>query len=193
MRLPSRSGLGQSSVGLVYAVRCPHSEEPTLGGYDKRPKFMYLYFMPFHHHINLGSTVLYFFFCSLFLSLSALFHNFRKLVSFWCSTMLPFWLSLPTGLFLNYFLYPQPRLAMLLPPPELSHCYTRFRLCLPVHTLLFAARLYRIVPSILGLEQSPWDLGLRILQGSTNWLIRPWVCKVLVIIPDVVTYVLTSI
>jgi len=62
MRLPSRSGLGQSSVGLVYAVRCPHSEEPTLGGYDKRPKFMYLYFMPFHHHINLGSTVLYFFF-----------------------------------------------------------------------------------------------------------------------------------
>lgn len=61
MRLPSGSGLGQSSVGLVHAV-CPHSDGPILGGYGKRLKLMYLYFVPFHHHINLGSTVLYFFF-----------------------------------------------------------------------------------------------------------------------------------
>jgi len=109
---------------------------------------MYLYFVPFHHRINLGSTVLYFFFLFFIIAAFCSIPQLSKLCFF---PMLPdddtF---LVIGLFLNYFFYPQPRLAMLVPPPGLSHCYTRSRLCLPVHTLLFAARLYRIVSMYLG-------------------------------------------
>lgn len=158
MRLPSGSGLGQSSVGLVHAV-CPHSDEPRIGGYGKRPKLMYLYFVPFHHHINLGSTVLYFFF--LFFILAA-FCSIPQLSPSDAVTFLVIASHRP------YFFYPQPRLAMLLPRrdsrtvilgPGYVYLYIHFSL---LHDCTAS------FPCILGLEQCLWGLGLRFRQGFTN-------------------------
>jgi len=62
---------------------------------------MYLYFVPFHHRINLGSTVLYFFFLFFIIAAFCSIPQLSKLCFF---PMLPdddtF---LVIGLFLNYF------------------------------------------------------------------------------------------
>ena len=57
VRLPSGSSLGQSSVGLVYAMRRPLSDEPTRVRQEAQAnkQLMYLYFTPFHHLRNLGA------------------------------------------------------------------------------------------------------------------------------------------
>jgi len=77
VRLPSGSSLGQSSVGLVYAMRRPLSDEPTRVRQEAQAnkQLMYLYFTPFHHLRNLGAWFYISFFCFSFLLFSALFEN----------------------------------------------------------------------------------------------------------------------
>ena len=74
----------------------------------------------------------------------------------------------PQAFFLNYFFYPQPRLAMLLPRrdsrtvilgPGYVYLYIHFSL---LHDCTAS------FPCILGLEQCLWGLGSRFRQGFTN-------------------------
>lgn len=122
---------------------------------------MYLYFMPLSPHKS-WSTALYFFFPFFILVVFCTIpqHSLLPLLldDF---TFLIIAFHRPLSFFFLKFSYPRPHLAILLPPPELSHCYSiRSRLCLPVHIRLFAARLH-CVQSILGLELPEKVLRIR--------------------------------